>query len=61
LRKRVKEVKPALHVFGHIHGDPGAFKLRLDGGETVTCVNAASITEMYNTPRTPFVVDLVRS
>lgn len=48
LAKRVLEVKPVLHVFGHIHGGRGS----VARGETLY-VNASSLDEEYRPYRFP--------
>lgn len=53
LRKRVMEVKPKLHVFGHIHCGYG--ETDLDG---VHFVNASMCTEEYKATNPPVVFDL---
>ena len=44
----VKEVKPRLYVFGHIHEARGLEELKTDDGDVPTvCVNASSIRGMF--------------
>lgn len=53
LRKRVEEIRPNLHVFGHIHGGYGAtekFGVRF--------VNASNCDESYEPVNAPIVIDL---
>lgn len=52
LSKRVNEVKPKIHVFGHIHEGYG-YK-ELDG---TTFINASTCTLRYNPTNPPVVVD----
>jgi Icc-related predicted phosphoesterase len=53
LRKRVDEVKPSLHVFGHIHYAYGSAYI----GDTLF-VNASVCTERYDPWNKPQVVEL---
>lgn len=53
LSARVNTVRPALHVFGHIHEDRGT-EIR-DG---ITYANAAICTRKYRPTNPPIVVDL---
>lgn len=53
LRKRVKIVRPKLHVFGHIHCGYGQ-----DEKFGVKFVNASNCDEEYNPTNQPIVVDL---
>jgi len=53
LRIRVQDVKPKVHVFGHIHGGYGA----TERGET-QYFNAAVCNERYRVTNVPWVVDL---
>lgn len=53
LRSRVEQIKPKLHVFGHIHESYGVQYL----GETL-CVNASICTERYEPSNRPIVIDL---
>ena len=50
---RVMQVKPQLHVFGHIHHSYGV--QQFDG---VTFVNASVSTEQYKPTNTPIVIEL---
>lgn len=53
LRKRVEEIKPKLHVFGHIHcgyGQKSEFGVRF--------VNASICDESYEPTNAPVVIDL---
>ena len=49
----VKEVKPKVHAFGHIHGSYGQQKI----GKTIF-VNASLCSETYKPTNPPIVVDL---
>ena len=42
LLKKIQEVKPKFHIFGHIHGNSGSIKV----GET-EYINASSLGENY--------------
>ena len=53
LRVRVEEVKPLLHVFGHIHCGYGAAYIK-----DTLYVNAATCTEQYIPSNKPIVIDL---
>lgn len=53
LYKRVQQVRPKVHVFGHIH--EGAGQLEKGG---VTFVNAATCTRRYKPTNPPIVIDL---
>jgi Icc-related predicted phosphoesterase len=53
LFKRVMQVKPQLHVFGHIHHSYGV--QHFDG---ITFVNAATCTERYKPTNEPIVIEL---
>jgi Icc-related predicted phosphoesterase len=55
LLERVKQIKPRLHVFGHIHGGYG--KIRIEG---TLFVNASLCDEAYRPVNPPHVVDLGR-
>ncbi len=53
LRNRIDEVKPRLHVFGHIH-ECGEQQLMYKHGETNTwCVNASIVDERYKHVNNP--------
>jgi Icc-related predicted phosphoesterase len=56
LLDRVKEVKPIIHVFGHIHSGAGYTQ---DG--STTYVNAAVVDERYRVRHNPTVITLKRS
>jgi Icc-related predicted phosphoesterase len=53
LLKRVTEVRPRLHVFGHIHGSYGQTRV----GQTLF-VNACLCNEAYQPVNPPAVIDL---
>jgi len=53
LMKRVKEVKPRVHIFGHIHGSYGQQRI----GATLF-VNACLCDELYQPVNPPHVIEL---
>ena len=53
LLKRVMELKPKVHVFGHIHESYG--KIRKEG---CLFINACNVNEQYNLVNPPIVFDL---
>lgn len=53
LLKRVKDIRPRLHCFGHIHGSYGCEQI----GETLF-LNASLCNELYKPVNAPHVVDL---
>jgi Icc-related predicted phosphoesterase len=53
LLERVLEVKPKVHVFGHIHGSHGYIQ-----GISTLYINASSCDENYRAVNKPFVVDI---
>ena len=53
LRYRVDQIKPLVHVFGHIHGAYGAAHIK-----DTLFVNASICTEQYVPSNKPIVVDL---
>lgn len=53
LKKVINQIKPKLHVFGHIHTGYGVVKT-----EHTTFVNAAICTEQYKPTRKPIVIEL---
>lgn len=55
LKRRVQEIKPKLHVFGHIHGGYGVFG-EYDGGTIFA--NASLLNEAYQPVNRPIVIDL---
>ncbi len=56
LRSRVFEIRPLLHVFGHIHGAYGG--VEVDG---ITFANASICTERYKPTNKPLVFDLTEN
>ncbi len=56
LRNRVFEIKPSLHVFGHIHGAYGAVEMN----DTVFA-NASTCNERYQPINKPLVFDLTET
>jgi Icc-related predicted phosphoesterase len=53
LLKRVQEIEPRVHVFGHIHGSYGKKQI----GNTLF-VNACLCNEVYHPVNAPHVIDL---
>lgn len=53
LRDRVDQLRPRLHVFGHLHSGAG----RLEGSST-TFVNASVMNDNYDVVHPPTVIDL---
>jgi Icc-related predicted phosphoesterase len=53
LRKKVEEIKPKLHVFGHIHGGYGSCE-----NFGVRFINAANCDDYYFPGNLPIVIDL---
>lgn len=56
LALRVKEVKPRLHVFGHIHGGYGIRTIENDDGTKTTFINAAHMDEDYEPVNRPITL-----
>jgi len=56
LAKRVEELKPKYHVFGHIHRDEG--QRRIQETEHTTFVNASVLDNRYNMIHDPIIVDV---
>lgn len=52
IRDRCREIKPAVHVFGHVHGGYG-----IEKGSVPLVINASSVTSSYK-PRAPLYFDL---
>ena len=48
LAMHVKDVKPKLHLFGHIHFMNGQKKVTWDSGETTLFVNSSAVSEHEN-------------
>lgn len=57
LRDRIEEVKPKLHVFGHIHEGYGQCLFKHEGPNTI-CVNASIMNEKYQPVNKPIRVVL---
>lgn len=55
LRDKIDQIKPRLHVFGHLHYCHGTMQL----GDTL-CVNASSLDEAYKPTHKPIVVELCK-
>ena len=53
LKTKVVEVKPLVHIFGHIHGDYGI--VEEDG---ILYINASTLNERYQVTNKPIVVDV---
>lgn len=53
LRSKVLEIKPIIHIFGHIHGQYGFHE---EGG--VLFINASTLNERYAVTNKPVVVDI---
>jgi Icc-related predicted phosphoesterase len=53
LAKAVEQIKPRLHVFGHIHGGHG-----LSTGKSTQYVNASVVDESYRLIHDPQVVEI---
>jgi Icc-related predicted phosphoesterase len=53
LAKAVEQIKPQLHVFGHIHGGHG-----LSNGKDTQFVNASVVNEAYRLVHEPQVVEI---
>uniref|UniRef100_A0A7S4SJT9 Calcineurin-like phosphoesterase domain-containing protein n=1 Tax=Alexandrium monilatum TaxID=311494 RepID=A0A7S4SJT9_9DINO len=62
LARRVAELRPKLHVFGHVHSDYGLFPPGPDGADCTTSVNAACVSGGYFVGgRGAIAVDVPRS
>jgi len=59
MRRRIIEIKPRLHVFGHIHSGYGEKILKdmYEGGSTL-CVNASLMDEYYAPTHKPWEIEL---
>jgi len=55
LAEVIKELKPLIHIFGHIHEDYGIFK-----DSNTTYINACNCGHNYQALNTPIVFDLKR-
>ena len=53
LLEKIKEIKPKLHIFGHIHNGYGTKKT-----ENTTFINASICTEDYEPINKPIVIDI---
>lgn len=53
LKKKVEELQPRLHIYGHIHGGAGTRRL----GRTIM-VNAAQLDDRYQHVHEPIVVEI---
>lgn len=53
LRQRVLELKPLIHVFGHIHNSRG-----VEVYNSTLCVNSSICTEQYRPINRPIIVDV---
>jgi Icc-related predicted phosphoesterase len=53
LLNRIKEIKPAFHIFGHIHETYG--RLEKDG---CTYINASVLDERYKLKNPPFIIEI---
>jgi Icc-related predicted phosphoesterase len=53
LLEAIRRIQPQLHIFGHIHEDPG---ITLEG--ITRCVNASSCDLRYLPTQAPIVIDL---
>ena len=59
LLEAIKQIAPAVHVFGHVHSDAGMHLLDCNGENRTHCVNAASVCDYYWTgARKPVTFDL---
>lgn len=47
LRNRIEQVRPVLHVFGHIHESRGVYPNTTPGKSPITHVNASSLDHKY--------------
>jgi len=53
LRQRLLEVKPPIHIFGHIHNSRGVMSYN-----NTVCVNASICTEQYRPINKPIILDI---
>jgi Icc-related predicted phosphoesterase len=53
LRDRIKEIKPIVHIFGHIHEQNGIY----EENDTVY-INASVLNDKYMTKYGPIVIDI---
>lgn len=61
LAARVRDVKPLVHVFGHIHTGHGATKGGYGDGPETLFVNAAICDEDYQPVQKPILVQMVHA
>jgi Icc-related predicted phosphoesterase len=54
LRFRVEQIKPLLHIFGHIHEAYG-----VEYNKDILYVNASTCTEKYTPTNKPIIIDLI--
>jgi Icc-related predicted phosphoesterase len=55
LLKKVKEIKPLVHVFGHVHASYGIDK----GISNIVFINACSVNNSYHAKNLPIIFDLI--
>ena len=48
LLKKIYEIKPKYHIFGHIHEDFGIKKLMLDSNNECVFINSSYLTATYD-------------
>lgn len=53
LGKKIAQIKPKLHIFGHIHDAYGTMKI-----ENTTYINCSICTEEYEPANKPIVIDI---
>lgn len=58
LMARLREVRPKLHVFGHIHEGRGKYHAPVDGVRDTVFVNASCLDETYRKMRQPVAIEL---
>ncbi|RIB02495.1 hypothetical protein C2G38_2255566 [Gigaspora rosea] len=63
LLQRIQEIKPLIHVFGHIHEGYGVLKKKWetennDDIKSTNFINASSVTRRYKPQNNPIVFDL---
>lgn len=51
-------VKPKMHVYGHIHSDPGESELEHSDGSVTKCYNVAMLNDMYDLARQPTIIEI---
>lgn len=57
LAKSIEELKPAVHVFGHIHEGYGLEKRIWEGGRETLFINASNCNLRYEAVNPPVVID----